>query len=99
MAYVSRKHNGDKVISFERAGLLWLFNFHHCQSFTDYRIGMEIPGTYKIVLDSDAEEFGGFKRLDHSIEFKTVAEPWDNRANYLMVYLPCRTAFILGKVD
>ena len=82
---MSRKHNGDKVISFERAGLLWLFNFHHCQSFTDYRIGMEIPGTYKIVLDSDAEEFGGFKRLDHSIEFKTVAEPWDNRANYLMV--------------
>lgn len=26
--HVSRKHDGDKVIIFERGGLLWLFNFH-----------------------------------------------------------------------
>lgn len=27
-AYISLKHEGDKVIVFERAGLLWIFNFH-----------------------------------------------------------------------
>ncbi len=26
--YVSRKHEGDKLIAFERGGLLWVFNFH-----------------------------------------------------------------------
>ncbi|KAI0207444.1 1,4-alpha-glucan-branching enzyme [Lamellibrachia satsuma] len=98
-AYVSRKHNGDKVVVFERAGLIFLFNLHPSQSFTDYRVGVEAAGTYKIVLDSDAEEFGGFKRLDHSIEFETVPERWDERANYLMVYLPSRTTFVLGKID
>ena len=82
---MSRKHNGDKVVVFERAGLVFLFNFHPSQSFTDYRVGVEAAGTYKIVLDSDAEEFGGFKRIDHSIEFETVSERWDERANYLMV--------------
>jgi len=27
-AYISLKHEGDKVIVFERAGLLFVFNFH-----------------------------------------------------------------------
>lgn len=27
-AYVSRKHDGDKLIVFERGHLLWIFNFH-----------------------------------------------------------------------
>lgn len=38
-AYVSRKHEGDKIIAFERAGLVFVFNFHPDRSFTDYRIG------------------------------------------------------------
>ena len=29
--YVSRKHDGDKLIVFERGGLLWVFNFHPTQ--------------------------------------------------------------------
>ena len=85
--YVSRKHDGDKVAVFERGGLLFLFNFHPQQSFTDYRVGVEEAGTYKIVLNSDAAEFGGFSRLDQNVEFKTTADRWDERANYLMVRL------------
>lgn len=38
-AYVSWKHEGDKVIAFERGGVLFVFNFHPTQSFTDYRVG------------------------------------------------------------
>ena len=45
--YVSRKHQGDKVIVFERPyDLLWLFNFHPTQSFTDYKVGVETAGKY-----------------------------------------------------
>lgn len=47
-AYVSCKHEGDKVIAFERAGLLFVFNFHPYQSFTDYRIGVDVAGDYKV---------------------------------------------------
>ncbi|KAI5297169.1 alpha-1,4-glucan branching enzyme, partial [Ascosphaera atra] len=35
--YVSRKHEGDKVVVFERAGLLFIFNFHPTESFPDYK--------------------------------------------------------------
>ncbi|KAF7261467.1 hypothetical protein EG68_01170 [Paragonimus skrjabini miyazakii] len=94
-AYVSRKNEGDKVIAFERAGVLFIFNFHPTQSFTGYKIGVETPGRYHNVLDSDREEFGGFNRLDPSTEFFTCSEPWDGRQNCVYVYLPCRTCMAL----
>lgn len=98
--FVSLKHEGDKVIAFERADkLLFVFNFHPNKSFTDYKIGVQMAGTYQIVLDSDAKEFGGHKRLDHGTKYHTFPEPWCERANHLFVYLPCRTAIVLAKTD
>ena len=40
---------------------------------------------YKIVLDTDATEFGGHGHLDHTVEFYTFPEPWDNRNNSALV--------------
>lgn len=40
---------------------------------------------YKIVLDSDAEEFGGHKRLDHNTEFFTFPENYCGRQNSMHV--------------
>ncbi|KAF1833141.1 alpha-glucan branching enzyme [Decorospora gaudefroyi] len=71
-AYVSLKHEGDKVIVFERAGLLWIFNFHPQESFTDYRVGVEQEGTYRIVLNSDSKAFGGHGNVDESTRFFTT---------------------------
>jgi 1,4-alpha-glucan branching enzyme len=93
-AYVSLKHDGDKVIAFERAGLLWIFNFHTTQSFTDYRVGVEKAGTYRIVINTDAERFGGFNNIDESTRFFTTPFAWNNRANFIQVYLPTRTAMV-----
>ncbi len=39
--YVSCKHQDDKTIVFERAGLLFVFNFHTSKSFTDYKVKKE----------------------------------------------------------
>ena len=47
-AYVYLKHEGDKVISFERAGLFWVFNFHPNQSFVDYKFGVPRAGKYPL---------------------------------------------------
>ncbi|XP_007901760.1 1,4-alpha-glucan-branching enzyme isoform X2 [Callorhinchus milii] len=98
-AYVSEKHESNKVIAFERANLLFIFNFNSQKSFTDYRVGVERPGKYKIVLDTDASEFGGHTRLDNKTEFFTESMPHNNRASSVMVYLPSRTAIILANVD
>lgn len=95
--YVSLKNEGDKVIAFERAGVLFVFNFHPTQSYSDYRLGVEVPGTYRIILDTDSEEFGGFNRVDtEKTRCLTTPFEWNNRKNFIQIYLPCRTALALA---
>ncbi|KAI9814003.1 MAG: alpha-1,4-glucan branching enzyme [Pycnora praestabilis] len=95
-AYVSLKNEQDKVIVFERAGLLWIFNFHPEKSFTDYRVGIHQSGTYKVALNTDSPSFGGFGRVDENTRFFTTPFAWNGRKNFLQVYIPTRTALVLA---
>ncbi|XP_032777768.2 1,4-alpha-glucan-branching enzyme [Daphnia magna] len=97
--YVSTKHEGDKVISFDRAGLVFVFNFNPTQSFTDYRVGVPAAGKYRLVLDSDDHKFGGHGRLDHNTNYFSFEEPFGGRPYSTMVYAPCRTSFVLAPMD
>ncbi|KAL6852231.1 hypothetical protein J3F83DRAFT_764845 [Trichoderma novae-zelandiae] len=96
-AYISLKHDGDKVVVFERAGLVFIFNFHTDRSFSDYRIGIEEPGTYKIVLNSDSDKVGGHNRVDEETRFFTTPMEWNGRKNWTHIYIPCRTALVLAR--
>jgi len=95
-AYVSLKNESDKVIVFERAGLVFVFNFHPTKSFTDYRIGVDVPGEYKVILSSDEKKFGGHERIDLNGRYFTTPMEWNGRNNWLQVYTPCRTVLVLG---
>ncbi|VDM06929.1 unnamed protein product [Wuchereria bancrofti] len=97
-AYTSWKHQDDKVIAFERAGLLFIFNFHTHKSFSDYKIGIEVAGEYALALSTDDSEFGGFNRLDKNQHYFTFPEGYAGRRNHLFVYIPCRVAIVLEKV-
>lgn len=98
-AYVSLKHEGDKVIVFERAGLLFIFNLHPSESFVDFRVGVDVAGKYKVILSSDEKRFGGFDRISLETEHFTTPMEWNGRRNWLQVYLPTRTACVLAKID
>jgi 1,4-alpha-glucan branching enzyme len=98
-AYISLKNESDKVLAFERAGLLWIFNFNSTQSFTDYRVGVEVPGTYRIVLDTDDVEFGGFGRNVKETRFFTTDLEWNGRKNFVQVYLPNRSALVCVEIE
>ncbi|KAJ1658732.1 alpha-1,4-glucan branching enzyme [Dispira simplex] len=97
-SWVSTKHEGDKVIVFERGHLLFIFNFHPTKSFTDYRVGTLWPGPYRMVLNSDNPEFFGHNLLDPAQEFHTTPEEWHGRPHYLQVYIPSRTCIVLKSV-
>lgn len=88
------KNESDKVVVFERAGLLWIFNFHPSKSYADYRVGVEQAGTYRIVLNTDLKEFGGFERIDSGTRFFTTDFAWNERKNFTQVYIPTRTAIV-----
>ncbi|KAG0224661.1 1,4-alpha-glucan-branching enzyme GBE1 [Mortierella sp. GBAus27b] len=98
-AYVSLKHEGDKVLAFDRAGATFIFNFHPSKSYTDYRISVSEPGKYKIILDSDEEKFGGHARVSHDSEFFSTPGPWAGHNQSIQVYTPNRTAMVLVRAD
>jgi len=95
-AYISLKNETDKVLVFERAGLLWIFNFHPTNSYTDFRVGVEAAGTYRIIIDTDAKEYGGHGRNLKETRFFTTDMPWNGRSNFTQVYLPTRSALVLA---
>jgi 1,4-alpha-glucan branching enzyme len=91
------EHSDHKVIIFERAGLVFAFNFHPHQSYSDYRFETP-PGTYQMILGSDSPEYGGHNRLvagqEHKTSFDIVA---DRQFHLLSLYLPSRTALVLQR--
>ncbi|KAK6779441.1 hypothetical protein RDI58_021625 [Solanum bulbocastanum] len=97
--FISRKDERDRMIVFERGNLVFVFNFHWTNSYSDYRIGCLKPGKYKVVLDSDDPLFGGFGRIDHNAEYFTFDGWYDDRPRSIMVYAPSRTAVVYALVD
>jgi 1,4-alpha-glucan branching enzyme len=91
---ILHEHSDDKVIAFERAGLVFVFNFHPVRSYTDYCI--QAPaGKYQMIMDTDAPEYGGHGRLSEGQCHFTLADKSKDRINRLSLYLPSRTAMIL----
>lgn len=95
--YVTLKHEADKIIAFERGNMLWVFNFHPTQSFTNYWIGVEWTGSYSYVLCTDDERYGGFRRIDTTTRPQAYPEGYQNRRCKIELYLPARCAFVLRR--
>jgi len=92
------ENNADKVISYTRGELLFVFNFHPTVSYTDY--GIPVMGRFRIVLDTDDPAFGGFNRIDSKRIYLSIKKAERNIINaplYLYLYLPSRTALVFKK--
>ena len=113
MVNLVRKHNivgtapvtfrlineGDKIIAYEREGMLFVLNSHPNKSFTDYPVDVS-PGTYRLVLNTDTSEFGGQDLVQRDQVFKSFAFNDDeNDRNQVSIYIPSRTGFILEKIN
>lgn len=94
------EQNEDQVLAYERGDYVYVFNFHPTKSYTDYGI-LAPNGKYRIALDTDAPEYGGFGLQDPEVEHFTKYDPefsFDGKGR-LMLYLPARTALVLRRVD
>jgi 1,4-alpha-glucan branching enzyme len=89
------EHDDDKILIFERAGLVWAFNFNPARSFPDYQFSAP-PGQYEIILDSDDARLGGHDRIDRTqFHFTLKATEKHHPPHRLSLYLPNRTALVL----
>ncbi|MBR2661098.1 MAG: alpha amylase C-terminal domain-containing protein [Clostridia bacterium] len=87
-----------KIITFSRGGLLFVFNFHN--SYSEQRFFLHAhttgEGTYRVILSSDEERFGGPGLIDHGFEYHTAYA--EGRGLGFDVYSPCRTAMVLERI-
>ena len=92
------EHLDKKLLIFQRAGLVFAFNFHPDRSYADLRFAAP-AGKYKMVLDTDAPLYGGHNRLIADQEHLTVCEnDADRNTDLLRLYLPSRTALVLQRL-
>ncbi len=90
------EHEDHHTIAFERAGLIFIFNFHPSRSYENYTVPLgNTPcpgrGIFRAELLSDNPLFGGQGRIDPEQAYP-VREDAPPR---LLVYLPARTALVL----
>jgi len=96
--HLLHEHNDDKVLAFERAARIFVFNFHPNRSHVNYRIGTA-EGSFRMLIDSDAPCFGGHGRLAPSQVHTTLpGGSIGGPAFALRLYLPTRTAIVLERM-
>ena len=89
-------HEDQHVIAFERAGLLFVFNFDPVNSYTDYPIPVSQAKDYQVLFSTDDYWYGGFGRVHHD---RISALDPELEGPHVRLYLPSRTATVLKAVE
>ena len=84
-----------KLLLFFRNNMLFAFNFHPTRSYNDLEF-LCFPGSYRLALDTDSKQFGGFDRVRPNQRYFSTSKRKGNRIDeFLSIYLPCRSAIVL----
>jgi 1,4-alpha-glucan branching enzyme len=85
-----------QIITFERGGLTFVFNFSPQNSYADHWIPVPRVGAYRVTFSTDESRFGGWDRIAMDTRYRASVHP-DGQAK-LQIYLPARTALVLKRV-
>ncbi|WP_297337065.1 alpha-amylase family glycosyl hydrolase [Algoriphagus sp.] len=80
-----------KILAYERGGLVFVYSFHPTESYFGFPIRMPESGSYQILLHSDQKKFGGFERLDPTVNYQT------DQDHTVALYLPNRVVMVMKK--
>jgi len=88
-----------QILAFRRADMVFVFNFNPDHSYTDYGIPTG-PGKFRVALNTDSLQYGGFGLIDESMDYFTGSiipdRPMIN--NHLKIYLPARCGLVFRKL-
>jgi 1,4-alpha-glucan branching enzyme len=84
-----------QVLVYERAGLIFAFNFNPTNSYEGYPLRNIPVGKYSVILSTDEERFGGFNRIDKNYVY--VTEGLKDGSIGFKIYLPARCGICLKK--
>ena len=81
----------EQTLAYYRHGLVFVFNFHFGNSLNNVLVPVRQPGEYTVVLSTDDEKYGGFG----NVAKKTYATKRFDGRDYIELYIPARTGFVL----
>ena len=76
-----------QVMAFKRGDYIFVFNFSPLKSYTDYTLYGIKDGDYRVVLDTDWKEFGGFERNNRDFKYKVSNGKFE-------IYVPSRCGLV-----
>ena len=94
--HLIHSNEGDQILAFTRGRYLFVFNFNPAVSFSDYGL-KTAPGRYLIILNGDSPGYGGFGRIDETLEYITQLSGKTGSPHFLKLYIPSRTALVFEK--
>ncbi|MCK4748451.1 MAG: alpha amylase C-terminal domain-containing protein, partial [Bacteroidales bacterium] len=93
--YLLFEHPEDQVLVFGRGDLIFVFNFNHSSSFSDYGLSLN-AGKFRIVLSSDHPDYGGQGLVDTNMTYYSIADVQGR--HWLKIYIPTRTALVFKRM-
>ncbi|GAB3333105.1 alpha-amylase family glycosyl hydrolase [Marivirga atlantica] len=93
-AHLINMDEKNQVLIFERAGLIFIFNFSPNNSVPDYKFWVPMQGNFHYLLNSDDAQFGGHARVDSTTVHQSFQEAAEN---YISIYCVNRAAFVLER--
>jgi 1,4-alpha-glucan branching enzyme len=89
-------HEDSRQVIFRRGPLVFAFNFHVSESYAGLRIPVPDRADYGVILDTDADAFGGKGLLSAPLVYPWQDVPMYGRQQSLQIYLPARSAQVLA---
>ena len=85
-------HEDDKMLAFERGGLVFVFNFSPNKDHRDYAIPVGAGEDHYVLFTSDDARYGGYERISRN----PISAFFPGKdGNYVRLYLPARTCMVL----
>jgi 1,4-alpha-glucan branching enzyme len=89
-------HEDTRQLIYRRGALVFVFNFHTADSYTDLRIPVPDATDYQVILNTDDLRYGGHGRAANGATYHLQSVPMYGRDQSVQIYLPSRSAQVLA---
>ena len=89
----------NKIIAYAKGDLIYVFNFHHTNSPTNFFVPTHAvgEGAFKAIFSTDDVDYGGQERISEKYIYYTKQNP--ERGPGFEIYIPSRTAVVFQRVN
>jgi 1,4-alpha-glucan branching enzyme len=89
-------HEDNKQLVYRRGPLVFVFNLHATNSYSDWRIPVPDRTDYQLILNTDSKQFGGHGLANDEQKFVWQDAPASGRRQSVQIYVPSRSAQVLA---